>query len=245
MGGFRSWREESRVNRAVTFAWLAHLYTALGLVCAFLALQALTEDRPLTVFLWLGVAFAIDASDGALARWARVDLHTPQFSGRKLDDIIDYLNYTFVPICFIYRQDLLSEPWLPLLGFTLIASAYGFCSDAAKTDDGFFTGFPSYWNVVAFYLYFLRLPEPLAGALVAVLAVMTFWPVRYLYPNRNRQGRVLGIGGGILWGLLCLWLLRHPAPPRAWVYVSLLYPAWYMGYSFYLHFANPRRPGVG
>lgn len=232
------------MKRPAILAWLVHLYTGLGLVCALLALRALGEDRPLDVFLWLGVAFVIDATDGVLARRVRVDLFTPHFSGRKLDDIIDYLNYTFVPVCFIFQQGLLSEPWLPVLGFTLIASAYGFCSEAAKTEDGYFTGFPSYWNVVAFYLYFLQPPELFAGVLIGALALMTFWPVRYLYPTKNHEARLVSLGGGVLWGMLCLWLVRHGEPPRALVYVSLAYPAWYMGFSFWLHFTRPRSVGI-
>jgi phosphatidylcholine synthase len=232
------------LHRAVILPWVAHAYTGLGLVCALLAFRALSEDRPLDVFLWLAVAFVIDATDGVLARRVRVDLYTPQFSGRKLDDIIDYLNYTFVPVCFIFQQGLLSEPWLPLLGFVLIASAYGFCSEAAKTDDGYFTGFPSYWNVVAFYLYFLRPPELLVGAGVILLALMTFWPVRYLYPTKNHEAQRFSVGGGVLWGALCLWLVLQRTPNPLWVYLSLSYPAWYLGYSFYLHFNRPRSAGI-
>ena len=41
-------------------------------------------------------------------------------------------------------------PVLPLL-----ASAYGFSQVNVKTDDGFFLGFPSYWNIVAYYLFVL------------------------------------------------------------------------------------------
>ncbi|MEZ5559848.1 MAG: CDP-alcohol phosphatidyltransferase family protein [Pseudomonadales bacterium] len=233
------------MNRRTTAAWLAHLYTALGLVCALLALRAVGDGRPLDVFLWLAVAFVVDATDGVLARRVQVEVHTPHFSGRKLDDITDYLNYTFVPVCFIYAQGLLADPWLPVLAFTLIASAYGFCSDAAKTPDGYFTGFPSYWNVVAFYLYFLAPPELVAGAVVTTLALMTFWPVRYLHPTKNRHARLISLGGGALWGLLCVWLVRNPDAPRPWIYASLLYPAWYMGYAFYLHFSTQQRAADG
>ncbi len=231
------------MSTSAALAWLAHFYTSLGLICALLALRALGDDRPLDVFLWLAVAFVIDATDGVFARRVRVDLHTPQFSGRRLDDIIDYLNYTFVPVCFIYQQGLLAEPWLFVLAFTLVASAYGFCSEGAKTQDGYFTGFPSYWNVVAFYLYFLRPPELVAVAVVVVLTAMTFWPIRYLYPTRNRHARLISLGGGSLWGLLCVWLVwRQPEPTlaRGLLYLSLLYPAWYMAYSFYLHFRTAR-----
>jgi len=218
---------------------MVHLYTATGLVCAAFAVRALLADRPLDVFLWLVAAFVVDATDGVLARRARVDVHTPHFSGRRLDDIIDYLNYTFVPVCLIYQQDLLPALWQPVLAFTLIASAYGFCSDAAKTDDGFFTGFPSYWNVVAFYLFFLQPPGEVAGVIVTVFALMTFWPVRYLYPTKNPHGRLIGLAGGVLWGLACLWLIAYPQAPLGWVYASLVYPAWYLAYSFYLHYRIP------
>ena len=97
------------VSASVLLAWLAHLYTGLGLVCALLALRAMGDGRPRDVFFWLAVAFIIDATDGVLARRAHVKLHTPHFSGRKLDDIIDYLNYTFVPICFIHQHALLGD----------------------------------------------------------------------------------------------------------------------------------------
>lgn len=224
------------MNRSTALAWLAHLYTSVGLVCAGLAVAALLDARPLDVFFWLVVAFVVDATDGVFARRVRVDLHTAHFSGRKLDDIIDYLNYTFVPVCLMYQQDLIAVPWQPVLAFTLIASAYGFCSDAAKTDDGFFTGFPSYWNVVAFYLYFLRPEETVAVAAVVLLSLMTFWPTRYLYPTKNPHGRHIGLYGGTLWGLFCLWLILDPTLPQAWIYLSLAYPAWYLAFSFYLHF---------
>lgn len=227
------------MSRMHVLSWAVHFYTSLGLVCALLALRALGEQRPLDVFFWLAVAFAIDASDGTMARKLEVEKRLPYFSGRKLDDIIDYLNYTFIPIYFIYQQGLLGSSWLPVLGFTLIASSYGFCSEAAKTDEGFFTGFPSYWNVVAFYFYYLKLPETLAGSILLILALMTFWPVRYLYPSKTKQARWVNIGGGILWGCLCTWMVFQPQPDPLWIWGSLLYPAWYMGYSFYLHYTLP------
>ena len=47
----------------------------------------------------------------------------------------------------------------------VLASAYGFAQTDAKTDDDFFLGFPSYWNVVAIYLWLLDV-SPLAGTLL-------------------------------------------------------------------------------
>ena len=72
--------------------------------------------------------------------------------------MVDFLTYTFLPLLLLWRAKVLpagQEGWLLA---PLLASAYGFCQVAAKTDDGYFLGFPSYWNVVAFYLYVLRPP---------------------------------------------------------------------------------------
>ena len=52
--------------------------------------------------------------------------------------------------------------------------AYGFNTDVAKTDDHYYTGFPSYWNVVALYAYALRVsPEVTAAWVVEAFAILT------------------------------------------------------------------------
>ena len=76
-------------------AFAVHFYTSLGLGIGFLALIAAVEGRARDVFLLLTLACFIDATDGLLARYFRVADRTPQFDGRKLDDITDYLNYHF------------------------------------------------------------------------------------------------------------------------------------------------------
>ena len=109
------------------------------------------------------VATAIDATDGWLARRARVKDVLPGFDGRALDDLIDFHTYASLPLLLLWRADVLpgASAWLLLL--PLLASAYGFSQVNAKTDDGFFLGFPSYWNIVAFYLFVLRPPAPVVG----------------------------------------------------------------------------------
>ena len=107
-------------------------------------------------FVLMVVATLVDATDGTMARKIGVKRVLPNFDGRKLDDLTDFLTYTFLPLLLIWRAELLpegSEHWLLL---PLLASAYGFCQVEAKTDDGYFLGFPSLWNVVAFYLYVLH-----------------------------------------------------------------------------------------
>ena len=125
----------------------------------------------------------VDATDGTMARRVRVKEVLPNFDGRKLDDITDFLTYTFLPLMLIWRARLIPEGTEAWLLLPLLASAYGFSQVEAKTEDGYFLGFPSLWNVVAFYLYALDLPGTLALGIIAVLALLTFVPSRYLYPS--------------------------------------------------------------
>ncbi len=227
--------------------WCVHSYTALGLVCAAGMAAAIVKDTPASyrrAFVWMLLATVIDATDGALARAVRIKEAVPSFDGRRLDDIIDFLTYAALPLLLIWRARLVSaeqEAWLLL---PLFASAYGFCQVSIKTDDGYFLGFPSYWNLVAFYLYvldFYVVPLPawlIIGVLVA-LALLTFVPSRYLYPSqKGRLNRATSVFGA-LWGGLLAWVLyRLPSKPPAddatrWAILgSLLFPAYYLVVSW-------------
>jgi phosphatidylcholine synthase len=226
------------------FAWCIHLYTALGLVCAAGMAVLLFQGGPNAFrgsFMLMFLATLIDATDGTLARAIHIKEVLPGFDGRKLDDLVDFLTYTALPLVLIWQAHLLpagTEPWLLL---PLLASAYGFCQAAVKTDDGYFLGFPSYWNLVAFYLYTLQpLPGALSLAVVIALALLTFVPSRYLYPTMGgRLNRLTNMVGAPWLGLLAaiLWLL--PPEPRSFdgsltepvrllALMSLYFPIWYM-----------------
>lgn len=229
-------------------AWAVHLYTALGNIAAFLALIAITDGRPRDVFFFLALAILIDSTDGALARAWDVSRWTPTFDGRKLDDITDYLTYVFIPMFFAYEFKLVAAPWMPVLGLVLLASAFGFCQDWAKTEDGFFTGFPSYWNVVVFYFYVFGWPPAVNALILLVLALLVFVPLRYVYPSKTKFWRSLTLALGAIWAALLVWLavtLDAPNPVLAWL--SLAYPVYYLALSLYLHFNRPaaKRPEAG
>src|SRR5262245_7943456 len=108
-------------------AWLVHLYTASGVVLAFLAARAVIDFDYRTAFFWLAMQVVVDASDGFLARHARVSERIPWFNGAKLDDIVDYVAYVFVPALFVWRGVLVPDAWtLPVAAAMLLSSAYGF-----------------------------------------------------------------------------------------------------------------------
>jgi phosphatidylcholine synthase len=224
-------------------AWAVHAYTASGAVAGFLVLQATYANQARTAFFWMLIAVVIDATDGTLARAVRIKQVLPWFDGAKLDDIIDYFTFVIAPVVFLFQMQLLPPTGtLFFVAAPLIASGYGFCQDAAKTPDFFFTGFPSYWNIVAFYLYLGGLPTWENGAFICALSVAVFVPIRYIYPSRTPQFRrftnLLGVG----WiGVLLVMLSQFPAPSGWLVLFSLYYPLYYTGLSFYLHVVPLRR----
>jgi len=118
----------------------------------------------------------------------------------------------------------------------LIASAYQFCQTDAKTDDHFFLGFPSYWNLVVFYLYCLHW-GPVANELVlAMFAIMVFVPIKYIYPSRTKPLRPLTVTLAIVWGIITIAMLPSlPSVNPILLYLSLSYIAYYFIASFALH----------
>jgi phosphatidylcholine synthase len=175
----------------VLFAWAVHFLTASGAVLGVLALLAVAQgDFPRAAILMLA-ALAIDSVDGTLARWLRVAEILPGFDGRRLDDLVDYLNYVIVPAVFMVASGAL--PGWGWAALPVLASAYGFSQREAKTDDHFFLGFPSYWNVVAIYLWQLDL------SLVTGLTLAVFIPLKYVYPSRMRALWYTTNAGAALW----------------------------------------------
>lgn len=209
--------------------WLAHLYTATGAVTGLLAALAVQDGDFRAAMAWLAAATVIDATDGLLARGLRVKQRLPWFDGAKLDDIVDYVTYVFVPVLVIVRAGLVPAPLAAWIGgAVLIASGYGFSREDAKvtTTDHFFTGFPSYWNIAALYLYVWRFPPAVNAAILVFLVVMVFVPMRYVYPSRTATWRAATNGLGAVWGVcLAMMIWRLPAVDGPWMPLSLVFPA--------------------
>jgi phosphatidylcholine synthase len=218
--------------------WCVHFYTALGLVAAAAIAVLLVHSGAEAfrhAFLLMVVATLIDATDGTLARMIRIKEVLPGFDGRRLDDLVDFLTYTFLPLLLIWRAHLLPENGAILLLLPLLASAYGFCQSAAKTDDGHFLGFPSYWNVVAFYLYALQpLPAGFTLGVVIVFALLTFVPSRYLYPSQRGKLNRATVLLGAAWVVLLVWILwtMPTDSTRPLTLLSLFFPIWYLAASW-------------
>ena len=214
-----------------------HVYTACGSALALLIVLAAFDGEPVRA-LWLGlIAMIVDGTDGLLARRLRVKERLPWFDGARLDDIVDYLTYAFAPMLLLWSGNYLPAGSLGVVVaiVPLLASSYQFCRTDAKTDDHFFLGFPSYWNVVAFYAIVLHPGPAVLGGVLLVLSVLVFVPIRYLYPSRTRVLRRVNLllaGAWLACWALVLWQMPHPHPVV--VALSLGYVAYYLCLSLYL-----------
>jgi phosphatidylcholine synthase len=221
-----------------------HLYTASGSVLGLLIVLA-AFDGAVETALWLILAtLFIDGTDGMLARRFRVKETIPWFDGARMDDIVDYLTYVFAPIVLLWVTDRLpggALGWV-LAALPLLASCYQFCRVDAKTEDHYFLGFPSYWNVVAFYAIVLDLGPTGVGVALAVLTVLVFVPVKYVYPSRTGLLRGLNLGLAAVWLVaFAVLIVQYPDPNPVVIAVSMVYLAYYFGVSIWLTVAGSRR----
>src|SRR2546423_538044 len=235
-------RANAKPFRIPFAAAAVHAYTASGAVLAFVGIRAVFAGDVRLAFAMMFVATIVDSTDGVLARAARVKETLPSVDGARIDDIVDYLTFVVLPMLLLDRFGFLPSPIaLLIVAMVLLSSAYGFSSSDAKTSDHFFTGFPSYWNIVALYLYVFAVPPAVGAVIVILLSVLVFVRIGYVYPSRTPVLRGLTVTFGSAWavliGALICWL---PSPPRWLAIASLAFPVYYTVLSLVLH--ARRRP---
>jgi phosphatidylcholine synthase len=213
-------------------------------VLALLIVIAAMAGRTSTA-LWLGLAtLFIDGTDGMLARRFRVKQTIPWFDGARLDDIVDYLTYVFAPVVLLWTTDRLpsgSAGWV-IAALPLLTSSFQFCRVDAKTSDHFFLGFPSYWNIVAFYVIVLGLSPTTTAVIFVVCSILVFVPVRYVYPSRTEAFQVPTLALTAIWLVTYALLVAElPHPNRFVLAVSLGYVVYYVALSGYLTAIGARR----
>ena len=196
-------------------ALLVHLLTASGAVFAMLAMLAAVDQNWSLMFLWLVVAFFVDGIDGPLARRYDTKANAPIFDGVLLDLIIDYLTYVFVPAYALFKSGLLPgwTGWIAIIVITF-ASAMYFADNRMKTKDYSFSGFPGCWNMVVLVLFAIQPSFWVSLALVAVLAVAMFFPVKFVHPVRTKRWRNVTLPMAIAWTFFAgwaAWVNFHPA----------------------------------
>jgi phosphatidylcholine synthase len=212
-------------------AFSVHVLTASGAALALLALLAAVRGAFDVMFLCLGLALIVDGVDGTIARSIKVAELLPRWSGDTLDLVVDFATYVFVPAYAIAAGGLL-PPWLGVpAGIVIVMTgAIYFADRHMKTADNYFRGFPTLWNVVAFYLFVLKPAPWLTAGLVALLAVLTFVPFKFLHPFRVARLRMVSVGAVVLWSLMAAYALAQSLEPGPWVAGALvLLAAYFLG----------------
>jgi phosphatidylcholine synthase len=221
-------------------AALVHLFTASGIVCALFACLAALSGAWETMFAWLGAALLIDGADGAFARRAHVEERLPRFSGERLDLVIDYVTYVFIPALALLQAGFLDGPWGLLLAcLLLLSSLFHFSDTESKAEDNSFVGFPAVWNLVAFYVFALGLSKGATAVVVAACVILTFVPLKWAHPLRTRRLWPVTGAAMVLWAAAAGWSLWNGFPGPWLAQAVLLLTAAY-GIGLTLHAGRAR-----
>ena len=224
-------------------SWSVHIFTASGAFVGFLSLEAILRDNIFLAFVWLSLAFFIDGVDGTFARRYKVKEIVPVIDGSILDNIVDYLNYVFIPTVMLYWFNLVpSQLTLLAVALILIVSCYTFANTKQKTEDYFFRGFPAVWNMVIFYLFVMGTSQLTNFLVIIFFSVMTFVPLKYLHPFRVKEKKSLNLFMTFIWGLCCVFLLLdlREQPTQLSVYRDLYYWLW-VGLNLYFVYISLHR----
>lgn len=212
--------EASGLVRARAFT--VHIFTACGAALGLLALIAAVREQWAMMFVWLGVALIVDGIDGTLARKLKVSEVLPSWSGDALDFVVDFVTYVLVPAYAVAVGGVLPQPIAIPLGLVIVVTGALYFADLRmKLPGNYFRGFPVLWNVAAFYLFLLKPAPWIAAAVVVVLAVMTFVPIRFVHPVRVERLRGLNIALVVLWSVLALAAVATGLEPGPWVNAAL------------------------
>ena len=206
-----------------------HLFTATGAVFAMLAMLAAADAKWSLMFLWLIVAFFVDGFDGPLARKYDVKANAARFDGVLLDLIIDYLTYVFIPAFALFKSGLLPgwTGWIAIIIITF-ASAMYFCDGNMKTKDNSFHGFPGCWNMVVIVLFALSPNFWFILALISLLAISMFLPIKFLHPVRTARWRMVTLPMAMGWVVFAGWAAWVDFHPQSWAHWGLIITSIYL-----------------
>lgn len=206
-----------------------HLLTATGAVFAMLAMLAAVDAKWDLMFLWLVVAFFVDGIDGPLARHYDVKKNAAEIDGVLLDLIIDYLTYVFIPAFALFKSGLMDgwTGWFAIIVITF-ASAMYFADSRMKTKDNSFSGFPGCWNMLVLVIFALEPNFWVSLALVTVLALAMFLPLKFVHPVRTERWRTVTLPLALAWTFFAGWAAWVDFHPESWAHWGLVVTSVYL-----------------
>ncbi|AHH08212.1 CDP-alcohol phosphatidyltransferase family protein [Borrelia anserina] len=173
-------------------AWLVHILTASGLIISLYSIiSIINTDYSLLLKLTI-FGLVIDGIDGTLARKLKIKEIIPTINGELLDNIVDYINYTFIPTLFFYYGNFIRDEYksITCIGI-LLSSAYQFSRLDAKTSDDYFRGFPSLWNFLIILNIIFKMNQITNLSIILLCIVFSFAPIKFIYPSKTKELRYI------------------------------------------------------
>jgi len=223
-------------------ALFVHLFTAIGAVCAMLAMLAAVEEQWGVMYIWLVVAFIVDGIDGPLARRYDVKTHARQIDGVLMDLIIDYLTYVFIPAYALFKSGLLPgwTGWIAIIVITYASVIY-FADSRMKTKDNSFAGFPGCWNMLVIVIFALKPDFWITLFLVVALAVAMFTSLKFIHPVRTERWRAISLPVAVAWTGFAGWAAWVDFDPESWAHWGLVVTSLYLLFAGILQQLFPKR----
>jgi phosphatidylcholine synthase len=160
---------------------------------------------------------------------AHVEERLPRFSGERLDLVVDYVTYVFVPALALLRAGYLTGTCgLIIAALILLSSLYHFSDLASKGEDYSFIGFPAIWNVVALYVFVLSPPAWLTYTVLIALVVLTFVPMPWVHPMRVKRLQAVTLAVTAAWAVAAIAAVWHGFPAPLWTQIVLVAAALYL-----------------
>ena len=210
-------------------AFSVHLFTASGAFLAFLAMLAAMRGAWAEMFGWLGAALIVDGIDGPVARRVNVHKYAARWSGEILDLIVDYLTYVFIPAVALVTSGEMYYPLaIPAAAIIIMTGAIYFADTKMKTKDASFQGFPGCWNMVVIVLFALSPNFWFILALISLLAISMFLPVKFVHPVRTVRWRAVTLPMAMAWVVFAGWAAWVDFHPQSWAHWGLIVTSMYL-----------------
>nr|WP_235691410.1 phosphatidylcholine/phosphatidylserine synthase [Borreliella americana] len=175
-------------------AWLVHIFTASGLIVGLYSIISIVNGNYSLLLKLTVIGLIIDGIDGTMARKLKVKELIPEIDGTLLDNITDYINYTFIPVIFFYLGEFIEKKYKVAICIgILLSSAYQFSRTDAKTDDNYFRGFPSLWNLFVILNIIFKMEQITNLITMSICIIASFIPIKFIYPSKTKELRKITI----------------------------------------------------
>lgn len=217
------------MNKKLIMKKAVNALTAFGGSVSAVSLYFAFQGWEHLAWILMGIGVVVDAADGSIVRLLGLADSVPRYDGARLDEYADLITYVIAPVGFAWASEMLPFDWLGVAtGMTVIAvSCLQFSRVDNKTDYAFW-GWPSYWNISFFYAWAVELPSIWVIVGHLILSVGVFVPIPFAYPSKLPKFRRITTVLGVVWGIVLLVYVVYPWANDLWLYLSLLYPAYYL-----------------